>query len=356
MGDKTTIPWTDSTWNTVVGCTKVSPGCRECYAEKLLASRMKHMPVYGDVTKDGKWTGQTALLAHRLDQPLRWRKPRKIFVNDLGDTFHESVAFEFVAALFGVMAACPQHTFQLLSKRPGRMLEFFEWLTARGKSVASRRRGETDDPRWAQYACVELAHQYTTAKQYRPAYDHRTPWPLPNVWLGVTAEDQQRADERIPLLLQCPAAVRFVSAEPLIGPIDFRRVDYKLLYGSAILDALAGKLATHPVVGLDGVERSIPLRHQGRIDWAIVGGESGPRARPCDIAWIRSIRDQCREAGTACFVKQLGRQSVGWDSSVGARRVAGGWWRPLRDRSGADPDEWPVDLRVREWPRVSEAA
>jgi len=344
MGDKTKIAWCDATWNTVVGCSKTSPGCRECYAEKLLSTRMKHMPIYGDVTEGGKWTGKTGLLPHRLDQPLRWKRPRKIFVNDLGDTFHETVPFEFIAALFGVMAACPQHTFQVLTKRPERMLallstaEFHECLAAflgfelheqcgwRGDIAAKAMGGRWEPPQIGDEGRVELAGYYDVPS---------LAWPLPNVWLGVTCEDQQRANERIPLLLQCPAAVRFVSAEPLLEAIDFFQ-------------------AQDPPGVCRVSEYSSRNTAFGSLDRAIIGGESGPRARPCDVDWIRSIRGQCKTAGVACFVKQLGAR-IRWGKYGGdggtahESRCAGG----IAHHAGADPAEWPEDLRVREYPEAS---
>lgn len=272
MGDKTKIAWTDATWNTVVGCSKVSPGCRECYAEKLLATRLKHIPVYGStIGLNGKWIGNCNLIEKHMGKPFRWRKPRKIFVNDLGDTFHETVPFEFIAVIWGVMAACPQHTFQVLTKRPDRMLEFFDWIKAAHAGI-------------------------------KPGSDGKYSWSLPNVWLGVSCEDQTRADERIPTLLQCPAPVRFVSAEPLLGPIVMKKF----------------------------------------VDWVIVGGESGPQARPCDIDWIRSILDQCKAAGKPCFIKQLG-------ANVAKTAFA------IRGKPMNDPDKWPEYLRVRDWPNYSPA-
>lgn len=230
MGDRTAIPWTDATWNPIVGCSKTSPGCAHCYAETM-GRRLRAMgrPEYQDAHDGQGWTGRTVFVPERLSQPLRWRKPRMIFVCSMGDLFHESVPFEHVAAVWGVMAACPEHTFQVLTKRPERMAEF----------LARRVGGK---------------------------------WPLPNVWLGTTTEDQRRADERIPHLLRCPAAVYFVSGEPLLSsltlPADF--------------------LALGPQA------------------WVIVGGESGPDARPMNPAWARGLRDQCRNAGVPYFFKQWG--------------------------------------------------
>lgn len=342
MSLETSIEWTDATWNPVTGCTKVSAGCKHCYAETV-AGRFwaKQYPP----NADGSPRRFTDVRCHpeRLEEPLRWRKPRRVFVNSMSDLFHEDVPDEFIAAVFGVMAACPQHTFQALTKRPERMLEWFRqsaldvidpgrphyWL--RHSAAAYLGDGsEADLDRWCD-RLWDLGGPEADA-----------PWPLPNVWLGVSCEDQPRADERIPLLLQTPAAVRFVSLEPLLGPITLRF----LQPGDppTEIDALAG---TH------GVLRP----HRGtcdRLNWVIVGGESGPGARPCDLAWIRSIVQQCREAGAACFVKQLGAKpyEVTSDKEYPGRNVHRVTIRRnLKVTSnGGAPAEWPEDLRVREFP------
>jgi len=323
------IEWTGETWNPVIGCRRVSEGCRNCYAE-VMAGRIALMggPAgerYSKVVKPGtrQWNGEAIFVPSALDKPLRWRKPRRIFVNSMSDLFHEDVTNEQIAAVFGAMAACPQHTFQVLTKRPERMVEWFEWVGGTG--------------RWF--------------------VDTQQPWPLPNVWLGVSVEDQPTADERIPLLLQTPAAVRFVSAEPLLGPVDLRGLPFGPL-GSRILDALTA-----------GCKSDTPWH----LNWVIVGGESGPGARACDIGWVRSIVEQCRGADVACFVKQLGghpvaevaRCAVCGDDvpytsgfadrdhghGVLARNTEWGVSRiTLRDRKGGNPDEWPTGLRVREFP------
>jgi protein gp37 len=217
----------------------------------------------------------------RLSKPLRWRKPRVVFVCNTSDLFHPDVPFEFIAAVFGVMAACPQHTFLVLTKRPERMREFFFWWAGIGARMVLT--GET--------GALVLDHQL----------------PRNNVWLGVTVENVREADRRLSPLRLSPAAHHWVSFEPLLELIDS--------------------------VNLDG------------IDQVIIGGESGPR--PCNVEWIRSLRDQCRDAGVPCFVKQLG--SNAYDRAVFVDDVfAGGVRRTVKDRAGADPSEWPEDLRVRE--------
>lgn len=327
------IEWTDETWNPSIGCRRVSEGCRNCYAEQMAARivNMQHgagrESPYEDVTlldTNGntlpRWNGRAVFLPDRLDQPLRWRKPRRVFVNSMSDLFHEDLTFEQIAAVFGVMAACPRHTFQVLTKRPERAVEFFEWLD---NAAARLRHPFSLDPHaWrrghSMSACA-LKH----GAQAPVCED----WPLPNVWLGVSCEDQATADDRIPVLLRCPAAVRFVSAEPLLAPIDLTRVDERLLQNgevNQVWDVLRGRLGFW---GNARHEQDTPS-----LDWVIVGGESGPGARPCDVSWIRSIVGQCRKTGVAVFVKQLGTRPE------------------LKDRKGGDPDEWPGGLCVREWP------
>jgi protein gp37 len=347
----TGIEWTDETWNPVRGCRRVSEGCRNCYAEAV-ASRFSGpgMP-YEGLASEGRWTGAVRLVPERLDQPLRWRKPRRIFVNSMSDLFHEGLADEQIEAVFGVMAACPRHTFQVLTKRPERMREWFSTpsgLETRQEGVAreaERIAGVTFDPRggdgWLYPRALTIEQ---LAKRVRwPG------WPLPNAWLGVSVENQATADERIPLLLGTPAAVRFLSVEPILGPVDL--------------------FAKCPPF-------YAPHLRSDRIGWVIVGGESGPNARPCDVAWIRSVVEQCREAGVPCFVKQLGalpfegdgrHTHVSGDRDYGVvcdqgdpcphcgKRPTTNWPRlALRDQKGGDLEEWPEDLRVREFPARQE--
>jgi protein gp37 len=305
MSDRTGIEWTDATWNPIRGirgkwsCVKVSPGCEHCYAEAL------NVRFGGPAYKVG--ADELRLDEAILEQPLRWRRPRRIFVCSMTDLFEERSHVDWIARVFRVMAQARQHTFQVLTKRADR-----------ARDVLNSRHflAESDGP-----------------------------WPLRNVWLGVSAEDQQRADERIPDLLRTPAAVRWVSLEPLLGPIDLRHLVAAgtIFCGADALD--------DPGMGLFGT----------RLDWVVVGGESGPGARPCDLAWIRSVRDQCRAAGVPCFVKQLGARPVtspepGCDTDCKGHpigKIEGG---ALRSRKGGDPQEWPPDLRVREWPTAPPGA
>ncbi|MFJ3021447.1 DUF5131 family protein [Streptomyces tendae] len=260
MTDHTTIEWTDRTWNPVTGCTKVSPGCDNCYAETI-AHRFagsKAFPNGFDVTQHDA----------RISQPLRWKKPARVFVNSMSDLFHADVPAEFIARVFAVMALTPQHTYQVLTKRPGRM-----------RSLLSNREflALVDDHReQLQPGCGDFA------------------WPLLNVWLGVSVENQKWADIRIPALLETPAAVRFLSCEPLLGPIDLKQA-------VRTMGSERGHGLTASFVHAGGCCR----KFHG-IDWVIVGGESGPKARAMHPEWARSLRDQCASADVPFFFKQWG--------------------------------------------------
>lgn len=338
MGEATKIQWTDATWNPVRGCNVVSDGCANCYAMGVAArfsdkgKPYEGLARFSDKRRLPQWTGEVRLVPEHLADPLRWTKPRRVFVNSMSDLFHEKLSNEQIAAVFGVMAAAPRHTFQCLTKRAKRMREWFEWM-------AHPSRGWLSPTSVAMFEAQKLLPDF---KSHTPTnYEYPIPWPLPNVWLGVSAEDQQRADERIPDLLCTPAAVRFVSIEPQLGPIDLMTLTTD---DDSFLDALD----TDP--------------ESDRLDWVIVGGESGPRARPFDVAWARSVVEQCKSAGVACFVKQLGAdlrwngvsdpRTQRWPLDVAQIEDVGGEFRVRLKarRKGGDPAEWPADLRVREYP------
>lgn len=287
MADGTHIEWTDATWNPITGCSIVSPGCTNCYAMRLAGTRLKHTPSRAGLTNDSKagpvWNGKVRLNEQWLDQPLRWRRPRKIFVCAHGDLFAENVPDEWIDRVFAVMALAPHHTFQVLTKRAAGMRSYVSALPGRADAVARAA------------ACLWPGPDGDVA-YYQVEEVIRAP--LPNVWLGVSAERQKEANERVSLLIHTPAAMRFVSAEPLLGPILFTH----LVAGTAPImqyeDALVGKFfANHRLY--DDLPRE-------KVDWIIVGGESGPGARPMHPDWVRSIRDQCADAGTAFFFKQWG--------------------------------------------------
>lgn len=277
MADTTKIEWTDATWNPVTGCTLVSEGCRNCYAAELAAGRLKNHPSRkGLATRnaDGaaKFTGEVRLNENWIDQPLRWQKPRRVFVCAHGDLFHEGVPDAWIDRVFAVMALAPQHTFQVLTKRPERMRAYL-------RSAPITKLQKAWGWRHTRTHNMLAAFKDGSLFERMPPLISPMPWPLPNVWLGTSVEDQDTDIDRIPFLIDTPAAVRFVSCEPLLGPVDLTAWRWR---GKPPIDAL---------------------------DWIIVGGESGPRARPMDEAWARDLRDQCKAAGTAFFMKQMARKA-----------------------------------------------
>lgn len=307
MADHSSIEWTDATWNPITGCSIVSPGCTNCYAMKLAGTRLKHIDSRKGLTRDTKagpvWTGEVRLNRQWLYQPFDWKKPRRIFVCAHGDLFAENVPDEWIDKVFAIMALAPQHTFQVLTKRAKRMREY---MTAARERIA-----------------IEAMHSAPIGQEIGSVglifHPHNRPstyfekWPLPNVWLGVSAERQQEADERVPELLGTPAAIRFVSAEPLLGPIDFRK------YMWPVHGWWSGPYRSYQEAKAAGGEcglkrQALVWAGSTFIDWIIVGGESGPNARPMHPAWARLIRDQCQTAGTAFFFKQWGE----WAPQIGA--------------------------------------
>lgn len=327
----TAIEWTDETWNPIVGCSIVSPGCTNCYAmrhaarleaiagdgldENGYAIRGSHpLDHYRGTTRRPKggpvWTGKVALAPDSiLTKLLHWKKPRRIFVNSMGDLFHESVPDEWIDRVFAVMALAPQHTFQVLTKRSARMRAYFEGRRAnfgRASSVLAM----------MAHPLSEDDHEY--AVDVLDLADLPDGRPLSNVWLGVSAEDQRRANERVPDLLATPAAVRFVSAEPLLSGIDFRHLRPTGYDFDFQLDALTGTWSFTKFIGsFEEVSTGLDLpalpTRLPRLDLIIVGGESGPKARPMHPDWSRSIRDQCAIPGVPFFFKQWGEWEVALD-------------------------------------------
>ncbi len=322
MGDKTGIQWTatenadgtttaGATWNPIVGCDHVSAGCDHCYAATTHNRRYL-------AWKRGTWSnapvqyhkpfwtgpGHVQLMPERLELPLHWRKPRRVFVNSMSDLFHEDVPLDFIRQVWMTMWRTPQHTYQILSKRPERM-------------------------RWA------------LDQMYGPLGGGKVSGkpPLPNVWLGVSVENQDAADERIPLLLETPAAVRFLSCEPLLGPVDLTTIPYR---GDTdyYLDALKGRYRTSRA-DTGGTPFCFGLAPMQRLSWVIIGGESGAQARPMEHEWAWSIVQACAYTGVRSFVKQMG--------TVWAKA------HHSKDAHGGIPEEWPIGLRVREWPEVAAA-
>jgi protein gp37 len=318
----TNIEWTDATWNPIRGCSRVSEGCRNCYAEKV-AYRFSGpgQPYEGLATKvngHAAWTAEVRFVEDHLLDPLKWGhvphhedtgiktrgkcecpgRPRRIFVNSMSDLFHENVPDEWIDRIFAVMALCPQHTFQVLTKRPERMLKYLTGLCC---GRISDEVAELVEKHWHRdwIKGMPRGFEWNVYGKIRTSGGVGDYWPLPNVWLGVSVENQAAADERIPLLLQTPAGVRFISAEPLLGTVELCRY-----LGFQHEDE----------IGIENVDQSL---HEARalgmhdpwvrgLDWVICGGESGPGARPMHPDWARSLRDQCQAAGVPFFFKQWG--------------------------------------------------
>lgn len=277
MSDRSTIEWTDATWNPTRGCSRVSPGCANCYAERVayrFSGPGKAYEGLAKMTKAGpRWTGDLRAPVEKLFEPNHWKRPRRIFVNSQSDLFHEKLSYRVIDDVFAVMAMNGRHTFQVLTKRVDRMHEWF-FLVRDGLETA-RRVGL----RALDFTCQMVAgNEYPKHMAGGGQIDRdgsALPWPLANVWIGVSVENQHYANARIPLLIDTPAAVRFLSCEPLLGPIDDREADP----ATWTLDLL---------------------------DWVIAGGESGPGARPMHPDWARGLRDQCASAGVPFFFKQWG--------------------------------------------------
>lgn len=255
MGDKTKIQWCDSTWNPVTGCSPISEGCANCYASRMAA---RFPAVHGAPFS------KIVLHPERLDHPLRWKKPRRIFVCSMGDLFHEDVPDASWARIIAVMVREQRHTFMLLTKRPEQMAICFNRFYSEGSTR-----------------------------------------PVPNIWLGVTAENQEQADKRIPILLGIPAAKRFVSIEPMLGQVlshnFLPRVNWRLR------ETVDGRVFREAISASRG------------IDWVIVGGETGPRARPLNSEWVSIVCSQCRAFGVPFFFK-------GWGGRLKNRNVDGRMW------------------------------
>lgn len=305
------IEWTDATWNPIGGCSIASPGCIHCYAQALAGTRLAQHPLYAGTTSPSKtgpvFNGTMTVApddAAVWTWPLRWRGSKTpwrgpgarsmIFVGDMSDLFHANRPRAVIDKVFAVMALAQQHDFQVLTKRPDIMADYCN---------------DPETPGRVQYLALS-ARESTFDQTYLTS---PRPWPLPNVWKGTSIERQPEVDERVPHLLRCKAAVRFLSGEPLLGPVDLFRVRCPYT-GDLVFNALSSKEGV-------GLKTNAGVN---RIDWVIAGNESGPRRRPGDLAWMRSIRDRCAAAGVAFFGKQ--------DDKI----------HPL-----------PPDLMVRQWPMAA---
>ncbi len=336
---KTNIQWTQESWNPVVGCSILSPGCTNCYAMKM-ASRIERMnaearergkgataPQYDGTTRSVNgnvvWSGKLALAGDNvLLQPLKRKQPTTYFVNSMGDLFHEDVPDEWIDKVFAVMALSPQHTFQVLTKRAQRMRDYLCDIHLKRRLCASF---ETISP-------SEFVKSLCAARGHGVSVVNVGCLPLANVWLGVSTERQQEADERIPLLLQTPAAVRFISAEPLLGPIDLTGIraardpaepESEWLFDALDIGDMYQQRFSNSFGEIWYDSGDGPYR-EAKLDWVIVGGESGHEARSMHPAWARSLRVQCEAAGVAFFFKQWGA----WGPSTPERAAANprsGW-------------------------------
>jgi protein gp37 len=296
---ESSIEWTDATWNPLRGCSEISPGCANCYAAKL-AWRFAGpgQPYHGLVKKlrNGKilWTGVIRTAPEKLLEPLAWAKPREVFVNSMSDLFHEDVSNEFIAAVFCVMAMTPRHTYQILTKRAERLPRWFEWLHKEYD-------GPCEQNAVLQTSLGDLAGHLKWSEFWEEAFEDMldSDWPLSNVRLGVSVENQETADRRIAELLKAEAAVYWISGEPLLGPIDLTQLGHGDQRG---LNALTGEFQYYHE------ETGEPTSEWGpALGQVVVGGESGgPRSRPMLPGWARGLRDQCIEASVPFFFKQWG--------------------------------------------------
>jgi protein gp37 len=301
----TNIQWCDETWNVIVGCSRISSGCQQCYAATAAKSpRLQQFPQYQTVSN---WDGTVQFVESQLIKPLHWKKTKNIFVCSMADLFHENVPFEWIDQVMAVIALCPQHTFQVLTKRTLRALEYFSQQSLWVKWYEAAQN----------FLWGEIGENFGGLINLQQYFIDQ-PFPLPNLWLGTSTENQQMADKRIPILLQIPAAIRFLSCEPLLEEIDFRQ--------AGAIQKLISDSYEWELVNED-------------IQWIVVGGESGPNSRPCHIEWLESIVQQCHAAKTPVFVKQLG-----------ANAIFGGQRFKTRDKKGGDIEEFPQELQVREFP------
>lgn len=327
MGDHSEIQWTDATWNPTTGCTRVSAGCDHCYAFTLHDQRHAAVLNGADLPPQyAKPFSEVQLLPKRLSQPMRWTKPRKIFVDSMSDLFHADVPTDYLVKVFAAMAAAPQHQFQILTKRPQRMHRFITDMAGNLDKI----RIEMD----------ELAFDLM-----RDLNAEIPVWPLPNVWLGTSVENQEAA-YRIDWLAKTPAAVRFLSCEPLLGPLDLGRwmgvcecaesCGWRgappVLERCHACEAQSEQMSEFCACGAadfgyvcPGCGGEAVTDHPDTpklLDWVIVGGESGPDYRPLDLDWARDLRDQCNDAGVPYFFKQIG----GRTSKAGGRELDGRVW------------------------------
>jgi protein gp37 len=339
---ETDIEWADRVWNFLRGCTMISPGCQHCYAMQQ-AHRFNYAGgAYEGLTEMGpegpRWNGTVRFIKDKLREPLTVKAPKRWFVNSMSDLFHKDVEFDQIDQAFAIMAQTPHHTYQILTKRSETMRIYSNSVEALSPVERSMRMLR------AQYKGHPAEHVVLSGID--PANVGPFPWPLPNVWLGVSVEDQVQANRRVQALLDTPAAVRWVSYEPALELVDLTNLS---VIGHS-LDALEGEWYS------SNTGCAVSDKTDNRLDWIVVGGESGPHARPFNINWARFVVRQCKTAGVACFVKQVGAKPYACRESTKGRfrdhvTCIDEGFEDIRDPKGGDMSEWPEDLRVREFPR-----
>lgn len=309
MGE-TAIEWTRGddgtpgrTWNPVRGCSRVSEGCRFCYAELIAARFSKPGMAYEGLARfirpgEPRWTGKGLFVKSKLTEPLSWQKPSRVFVNSQSDLFFEEFSNEQIAAIFGVMALAGKHTFQVLTKRPERMSQWFKWISSIKTYAGSP--VDTAD------VCIFTAIDMFGVKPPKGQLPD-IKWPLPNVWLGVSVEDQKAADYRIPILIKTPAAIKFLSCEPLLGPVDLDMGRCDIHNRAAVQTSEDGEYCNE--CAASGYSGELSYGHwlgdpDNGISWIIIGAESGSRRRDMDLSWAQDLYDCGRRNGIAIFVKQ----------------------------------------------------
>jgi protein gp37 len=311
---------------------------------------------HGLTDERGRFNGTTRVIPKLLGIPLRWKRPRYVFVNSTSDTFHEGRSFEEIAALYAVMASCPQHTFIVLTKRPERRAEWHEWISEQGSELEAAVGEVATSPPECAVCLEELESQRwpepIDSNSARVAF--RSPWPLPNVIEGVSVEDQATADERIPILLRTPAARRMVSYGPSLGPVDFVQGGYGPGWLCGYHPEPVHVCGGDPDVCRHRCPEAEQTQNE-RIDYVISEGESGHGARPSDVQWHRDVAAQCEAAGVCFGLKQLGANVIDREATVAHSVDAERCWPDgtdsdgqsikLRDAKGGDPSEWPADLR-----------
>lgn len=317
--NKTRIPWAEWVWNPIAGCQKISPGCDNCYAARLASTRLAHQKDYAGLALNGEWSGKVRSLPHKLDEPLHHRKPATIFTCSMSDLFQKNIPFEFIDRVFAIMGLASWHTFIILTKRAERMRDY---ILSRCEPLSAN---------WQLNAILTNADSKSSTPKLNK--------PLPNVWLGVTVESDRHYNRIDYLLLQTPATKRFISYEPALGPVN--NIDEYLNIRRIVCQQKYQEKAY--ISGDDLCVEPKQPREFSRIDWVIVGGETGPGARECREEWVQAVYDQCQTAGVPFFFKSHGSK---WTSGCEGKHC------PTCMEAGEDVycDETDWKKR-REWPK-----